>query len=198
MPDITGLLHKWSGGDQRSFDELIAAVYEELRMLARRHLSGEAGPRTMQPTALVHETFLRLVGLNRTQWSGRAHFFGAAAQVMRRVLVDEARRRKSLKRGSGVPPDELEQMLPVMVEANIDLLDLDLALQEFETMDPQRARLIELRFFGGLSIEEAAFVLDVSVATANRDWALVRSWLHRRLSSANAVETNSRSPDRQL
>lgn len=186
MPEITGLLQQWSAGDQRALEELIPAVYEELRILARHHLSGEAGPRTLQPTALVHETFLRLVGLNRTQWSGRAHFFGAAAQVMRRVLVDEARRRKSLKRGSGVEPDELEQLLPVIVDANLDLLDLDLALQELTAMDPERARLVELRFFGGLSIEEAAAALDVSTATANRDWVLVRSWLYRRLNGAPA------------
>ncbi|MCC6341887.1 MAG: sigma-70 family RNA polymerase sigma factor [Bryobacterales bacterium] len=181
MPDITALLQKWSDGDQRSFDELIAAVYGELRLLARRQLSLESGALTLQPTALVHETFLRLVGLNRTQWAGRAHFFGAAARVMRRVLVDEARRRKSLKRGGGIEPDELERALPVTVDANIDLLDLDRALQEFEAMDPERARLIELRFFAGLSIEETATVLGVSAATANRDWVLVRAWLHKRL-----------------
>ncbi|MBI4902534.1 MAG: sigma-70 family RNA polymerase sigma factor [Acidobacteria bacterium] len=186
MPDITGLLQKWSNGDQRSFEELIAAVYDELRLLARRHLSGEAVANTLQPTALVHETFLRMVGLNRTQWGGRAHFFGAAAQVMRRVLVDEARRRKSLKRGGGLEPDELEKALPVMVDSNIDLLDLDMALEEFQAMDPERARLIELRFFGGLSVEEAAAVLGVSTATANREWALVRSWLHRRLQSTRS------------
>ncbi|MCC6362416.1 MAG: sigma-70 family RNA polymerase sigma factor [Bryobacterales bacterium] len=184
MPDITGLLRKWSEGDKRSFEELIAAVYEELRVLARRHLSRESGALTLQPTALVHETFLRLVGLNRTQWAGRAHFFGAAAQVMRRVLVEEARRRRSLKRGGGVEPDELERALPVVVDADIDLLDLDRALEEFEAMDPARARLIELRFFAGLSIEETAAVLEVSVATANRDWVLVRSWLHKRLRDA--------------
>lgn len=181
MPDITALLQKWSDGDQRSFEELIAAVYGELRLLARRHLSREPAALTLQPTALVHETFLRLVGLNRTQWAGRAHFFGAAARVMRRVLVDEARRRKSLKRGGGIEPDELERALPVTVDANIDLLDLDRALQEFEAMDPERARLIELRFFAGLSIEETATVLGVSAATANRDWVLVRAWLHKRL-----------------
>jgi RNA polymerase sigma factor (TIGR02999 family) len=181
MSDVTLLLERWSEGDSSAFNELVPLVYGDLKQLARHYLAQEREGHTLQSTALVNEAYLRLVGQNRTEWNGRAHFFGAAAQVMRRILVDHARRRKSAKRGLGVELESLDPELPVILDVNLDVLELDEALEELKNLDPGAVRLIELRYFGGLSIQDTAAVLGVSTATLNRDWAMARAWLYRRL-----------------
>jgi len=181
MSSVTDLLARWSAGDQAAFDELIPVVYEELRQLARYHLSMERQGSTLQATALVHEAYLRLVDQNRMNWSGRAHFFGAAARVMRRVLVDRARERHAQKRGEGAIPEDLDVALAVAEETPYGIIALNDALDEFAQIDAERARIVELRYFGGLSVKETAAVMGVSEPTIKRDFALARAWLFRRL-----------------
>ena len=181
MSSVTDLLVRWSGGDQGAFTEMIPIVYRELHNLARYQLSLERPGCTLQPTALVNEAYLRLVDQTRMQWKDRAHFFGAAAQVMRRVLVDRARERNAQKRGGGVLPESLDVALEVPQESGYDVIALDQALTELAVLDPDRVRVIELRYFGGLSVKETAEVMEVSEATIKRDWALARAWLYRRL-----------------
>lgn len=181
MSDVTDLLARWSAGDGQAFAELVPIVYQELRRLARYQLSHERPGDTLQPTALVHEAYLRLVDQNRTQWNGRAHFFGAAAQVMRRVLVDRARERLAQKRGDGVEPEPLDAALGVAAEPSWDLIALDEALTELGALDPDRVKVVELRYFGGLTVRETAEILEVSEPTVKRDWALAKAWLYRRL-----------------
>jgi RNA polymerase sigma factor (TIGR02999 family) len=180
-PDLTGLLQAWNDGDPEAMNELMPLVYAELHRLARANLRGERADHTLQATALVNEAYVRLVGQTRVRWQNRAQFFGTAAQFMRRILVDHARDRLSAKRGGGAPRVELDEALLATSERGIDLLALDAALERLERLDPRQGRLVVLRFFGGLTIEEAAAVLDISPATAKREWTTARIWLRREL-----------------
>jgi RNA polymerase sigma factor (TIGR02999 family) len=181
MGDITSLLNRWTSGDSEAINELMPAVYREMKRLANHVLRSERPNNTLQCTALVHEAYVRLVDQNRIQWKGRAHFFGAAANAMRRILVDHARQRQAVKRGAGARKESLDDVLAIAVAPDLDLLAVDLALHELSLFDSERARIVELRYFGGLTIEEAAEVLGVSVATVNRDWTVARAWLYQRL-----------------
>ena len=180
---ITRLLHDWRGGSQEAFDRLIPLVYEELHTLASRQLANEWRHDRLQTTAVVNEAYLRLFGQREVDWQNRGHFFAIAAHVMRRILVDYARRGLRVKRGGGEPALELDEALPAPdagVDA-VDALDLDRALQKLEQLDPDQARIVELRFFGGLTVEETAAALGTSPATVKREWALAKGWLHREL-----------------
>jgi RNA polymerase sigma factor (TIGR02999 family) len=183
VPDITELLNRWSVGDKQAFDDLAPLVYAELKSLAQRALLNERYAPTLNCTALVHEAYLRLVDQNRMLWGGRAHFFGAAAQVMRRILVDHARHRLAQKRGSGAPHEELDKAIAVALEPDLDVIALHESLQELEREDPESARVVELRCFGGLSIEETAEILETSASSVTRTWSFARAWLYRRLNA---------------
>ena len=180
---LTQLLRRWTAGDEQAFEELVPLVYEELRRLAKMLLQREAAGHTLNCTALVHEAYLRLMGPSTTDWESRYHFFGAAARAMRRVLVDHARARNAGKRGEGVVPVELNQA-SLAFEIDLDILALDRALEELSSFDPVRARIVELRYFGGLSIEETAALTGSSPATVKRDWTAARAWLFRRMTGS--------------
>lgn len=181
--DVTQLLLKWSSGNQDAFGELLPLVYKELQKIAHRYLSRENNSNTLQTTALVHEAYLKLIDQNRVQWQNRAHFFGIAAQAMRRILVDNARQRLADKRGAGVEKVALEEgLVDVSDERAGSLIDLDEALQKLAEIDPQKSQLVELRYFGGLSIEETAEVIGVSIATVNRQWRTAKAWLYKEIS----------------
>jgi RNA polymerase sigma factor (TIGR02999 family) len=179
--DVTALLGDWSRGDRSALDQLLPLVYAELRRIAGRQLRRERVGHTLQPTALVHEVYLRIVDQRHVDWQNRAHFFGVAAQVMRRILVDHARRRHAGKRGEGVPCLSVDDAREVAASNEIPILALDHALGRLEKVDPELARIVELRAFGGLTIEEAARVLEVSPSTAKRDWRTAKAWLSREL-----------------
>ena len=196
MSSVTDLLARWSSGDQEAFAELVPLVYNELRQLARHHLSHERPGGTLQATALVHEAYLRLVDQDRTGWNGRAHFFGAAAQVMRRVLVDRARERNAQKRGDGVILEPLHAAQEAASEPSWDVLALEDALNDLAKIDPDRVRIVELRYFGGLTVRETAEVMGISEPTVKRDWALARAWLFRRLGGVSADKPIPPDPDR--
>jgi RNA polymerase sigma factor (TIGR02999 family) len=178
---ITSLVRDWSTGNREAFDQLLPAVYSELRRLAHWHLRSLHG-QTLQPTALVHEVYLRLVGGASLSWQDRAHFFAVAAQLMRCILVDRFRAASAEKRGGGSVPITLPESVAIEGMGDPDLIDLDVALNELAELDPQQARIVELRFFVGLSLEETAEVLGVSPATVKRDWAAARAWIQVRLS----------------
>ena len=179
--EVTALLQAWRGGDAAALERLIPLVYEELRRLAAQRLRGERHAPTLQPTALVHEAFLRLVD-RKADWQNRGHFFAVAAQTMRRVAVDHARARLSQKRGAGAVRVDLTGVVEPAVEPpSVDLMALDVALSRLEAMDPQQARIVELRFFTGLSIEETAAALGISDSTVQRDWRTAKLWLFREL-----------------
>lgn len=178
MEDVTRMLAALEQGDERAADRLLAAVYEELRRLASARLSRESPDHTLQPTALVHEAYLRLVGDSAADWRNRAHFFAAAAEAMRRILVESARRKARLKRGGDRERVALEHADAATPGASIDLLALDEALGRLAERDAEKARLVELRFFAGLGVQEAADVLGISRATADRHWAYARAWLY--------------------
>jgi RNA polymerase sigma factor (TIGR02999 family) len=180
--DVTQLLADWSQGKEQAFEQLAPVVYDELRRLAARYLRRERSNHTLQPTALVHEAYLRLIDQSRIEWQNRAHFFGVAAQMIRRILVDHARAHQAAKRGAGVAHFAIDDAFDAAAPRDLDLVALDDALGTLATLDPQQSRVIELRFFGGLSIEETAAVLDVSPATVKREWAAARAWLYRELS----------------
>jgi RNA polymerase sigma factor (TIGR02999 family) len=184
---LTGLLQAWGKGDLEARDRVLPIVYDELRRQAARYLRRERAGHTLQPTALVHEAYLRLVPPRRTPWQGRTHFFAAAAQAMRRILVDHARRRASVKRAGDLTRVTLEDDMAVGGQRELDLLALDEALERLAALDSQTAQIVEFRFFGGLSIEETASVLGVSPTTVKRDWSLARAWLHRQLKDSVAV-----------
>jgi len=184
--EVTQLLHAWSNGDEQALERLIPLVHKELHRLARRYMAGESPGHTLQTTALVNEAYLRLVDVKAVSWQNRAHFFGVSAQLMRRILVDLARSRHSLKRGGDASTLSLEEGLIVSPELGADVVALDDALKTLTSIDPRRSRVVELRFFGGLSVEEAAEVLKVSPETVMHDWKLAKAWLLRELSVEKA------------
>lgn len=170
-----------SGASAQTAQELLPILYDELRALARARLAQERGPSTLQATALVHEAWLRLVGDADPLWNGRAHFFGAAAQAMRRILVERARARRSEKRGAARERVTLDDAARIEVDAPAELIALDVALARLERHDPRKARIVSLRHFAGLSIEETARALELSPATVKSDWTYARAWLHREI-----------------
>jgi RNA polymerase sigma factor (TIGR02999 family) len=182
--NITELLLAWSSGDHRALDRLTPVVYDELRRIARSQLRREKGPLTLQTTALVHEAYLRLVNQNGVSWRDRLQFFGAAAGVMRRVLVDQARERMASKRGGGGVHLSLEEV-PEVPDRQIDLLLIHDCLNQLSALDERQGRIVELRFFGGLSIEETAELMGTSPMTVKREWAVARAWLFRQMGNAS-------------
>ncbi|MBV9009579.1 MAG: sigma-70 family RNA polymerase sigma factor [Verrucomicrobia bacterium] len=177
--ELTDILRGWDGRDSEAATRLVAAVYDELRGLARRHLASERTDHTLQPTALVHETYLRLIDHQRSGWKSRAQFFAVAAQSMRRILVDYARAHTAAKRGSGAEHLSLDETDIPLGERAAELVALDNALSQLAMRDERKSRVVELRFFGGLTLEETAEAMDVSVATVRRDWTFAKAWLHR-------------------
>lgn len=180
---VTRLLLDWRGGNDRALDALLPLVYDELRQLASRHMARESDGHTLQPTALVHEAYVRLVDAD-IAWQDRAHFFAAASRVMRRMLVDHARARARQKRGGGRARVTLHAEDAVTPPPDLDVLALDEALEALQSEDPRKARAIELRYFGGLNLEEIAAVTDVSIATVHRDLRMATAWLLHRLDEA--------------
>ena len=180
MQDTSLLLRAWSGGDQTALDKLTPIVYRELHRLAGRCMSRERPGNSLQTTALVNEAYLRLVDYKRMRWQNRAHFFAVSAQLMRRILVEHARRH-NLKRGGGAPHVSLEEAAIVGGGQDADLVALDDALNALAKIDPRKVQVVEMRFFGGLSVEETAAVLKVSAVTVKRDWRAARAWLYREL-----------------
>ena len=181
--DVTALLGDWGRGDRTALNQLLPLVYAELRRVAARQLRNERADHTLQPTALVHEAYIKLVDQRHVDWQNRAHFFGVAAQVMRRILVDHARRHSASKRGDGVRCVSIDEARDVAASDEIPILALDHALDRLEKVDAELAKIVELRAFGGLTIEEAAHVLGVSPSTAKRDWRTAKAWLTRELGS---------------
>ena len=185
--EVTEVLRVWTDGDERAFERLIPLVYDELHRMALRYLAGERSAVSMQATALVNEICLRLLGWDQVRWQNRGHFFGVSARMMRRVLVDIARRRNAERRGGAgairVPIDDVD--IPA-AERDADLVAVDDALRSLAEHDPRRARVVELKFFGGLSMDEIAQTLDVSLRTVHNDWAFARAWLYRSLTSGQA------------
>lgn len=180
-PNVTKLLVAWGQGDQQAFNSLMPQVQEELHRIAAHYMAAERPGHDLQATALINEAYLRLVDWKDIQWADRAHFFGMAANMMRRVLVDHARRRDRAKRGGEAIHVSLIEAAHVATPESADVLALDEALQRLEALDPRKSRIVEMRFFGGLSLEETAEALNVSVATVRRDWSLARAWLFREL-----------------
>ena len=186
-PDITALLQAWSAGNPNALDELMPVVYAELHRLARARLRGEREHHTLQATALVNETYVRLVGQTRIHWLNRAQFFGTAAELMRRILVDHAR---GPKRGGAATRVELDEALGAAEARDVDVLALNVALDRLERLDARQCRLVVLRFFGGLTIDEAAGVLEISPATAKREWLTAKMWLRRELAAADGPHSD--------
>ena len=184
--DVTGLLLAWRSGDAEARDRLMAAVYQDLKRRAASQLRRERAGHTLQPTALVHEAYLRLVTQDRTAWQNRAQFFGVASQMMRRILVDRARARNRTRRSGAWTRVALDEGSSRGQAREVDILDLDRALGELATFDARKSQIAEQRFFGGLSLEETGCVLDLSVATVEREWQAARAWLHARLTGKTA------------
>jgi RNA polymerase sigma-70 factor (ECF subfamily) len=180
-PTVTALLAEWSHGDPTALEQLLPLVYAELRRTAARQLRRERSGHTLQPTALVHEVYLRLVDQRHADWQNRAHFLGVAARIMRRILVDHARRHAAGKRGGGVRCVSIEDAQEVAAAGEVPIGVLDHALSRLHDMDPELARIVELRAFGGLTIDDAAHVLGVSPSTAKRDWRTAKAWLKREI-----------------
>jgi RNA polymerase sigma factor (TIGR02999 family) len=182
MNDVTHLLSAAAAGDRQAAGDLLPLVYDELRRLAAQRLAAEPGGQTLQPTALVHEAYLRLVGAgDEPRWDGRAHFFAAAAEAMRRILVESARRRTCLKRGGDRARLDLDEAELALPQPREDLLALDEALDRLAALDPVKADLVKLRYFAGCTIAEAARLLNISTTTADRHWAYARAWLHQEI-----------------
>jgi RNA polymerase sigma-70 factor, ECF subfamily len=179
--DITGLLLKWGSGDKAALDQLIPIVYEELRRLARGQMRRERPDHSLQTTALVNEAYIRLIDYNRIRPQDRSHFLAIATQAMRRILIERARSRKSTKRGSGAPRVSLEEAAYLVDSRDAEILALDEALKNLATIDPRKTQIVELKYFGGLTIDETAEVLGVSTPTVERDWHIAKIWLHREL-----------------
>jgi RNA polymerase sigma factor (TIGR02999 family) len=179
--DVTGLLRRWSSGDEAALNELLPIVYEELKRLAGYYLRMEAPGPTLQATALVHEAYLRLVKDGDREWAGRTHFFAVSSRIIRHLLVDHARETRAGKRGGGAERRPLDAAQAVPAPDDLDLVDLDEALSALAALDSTKSRIVELRFFGGLSVDETAAVLEISPATVKRHFAVAKLWLHRRL-----------------
>jgi RNA polymerase sigma-70 factor (ECF subfamily) len=186
VAQVTKLLLDVKNGDPAAVDELIPIVYDELRRLAAHYLRDEHAAETLQPTALVHEAYLRLVAQNMPDWESRSHFFGVAAHLMRQILVDHARRHRSQKRGGGQVPAPLDEVIVFAPAKSDDIVALDDALNSLAAVDPRKSKVIELRFFAGLTTEETARALNVSVGTIGREQRLAEAWLHRELSRGDA------------
>lgn len=187
--DVSHLLRAWSAGDQSALEKMAPIVYDELRRLARYYMSGERTGHSLQTTALVNEAYLRLTDYKRMRWENRAHFFAVSAQLMRRILVDHARRH-NIKRGAGVQHVSLED-IAVVGERNEDLIVLDEALHALARFDSRKAQVVELRFFGGLSVEETAEVLKISSITVMREWSAARAWLYREMKGESSHESRA-------
>ena len=179
--DVTGLLLEWREGDGAAFDKLLPLVYGEMRRIAHRYMQQERDGHTLQTTALINEAYVRLVGQQKMEWSNRAHFIAVTAQVMRHILIDHARRLHYAKRGGGAQRVTLEEAEAMTQERAAELAALDEALNELARLDPRKSRVVELRYFGGLSIEETADVLEISGMTVRRDWRAAKAWLYRAL-----------------
>jgi RNA polymerase sigma factor (TIGR02999 family) len=186
--DVTTLLMEWSGGNSQAFNELIPLVYDQLRQLAERQLRRERPNHTLHSTALVHEAYLKLIDQRRVQWKDREHFFAVASQVIRRILVTYARSRHASKRGSGATMLAFDESIALPDRKDVDLVALDDALESLSRLDAQQGRIIELRFFGGLSIDGTARVMGISTSTVTRDWNVARAWLFRELSRSAGYE----------
>ena len=195
VEDVGKLLRAWSDGDQGALDRLAPIVYYELHRLARHYMGGERSGHSLQTTALVNEAYLRLTDYKLMEWQDRAHFFAVSAQVMRRILVDHARRH-NLKRGGGIPHVSLDQAAFLGGERASDLVALDDAMNALARVDARKVQVIELRFFGGMSVEETAEVLKVSPVTVRRDWSTAKLWLYRELSGGTGDESGSLETDR--
>lgn len=178
---VTELLHAWSDGDKTALDELLPVVYDELRRQASRYLRRENAGHTLQTTALVNEAYLRLVDQKNMRWENRAQFFGIAAQLMRRILVDHARAKQRAKRGGGDLRITLDEAMALAANREIDLVALDAALNRLADIDQQQSKVVELRFFSGLNVEETAAALSISPATVKRDWSVAKAWLYREI-----------------
>ncbi len=186
--EVTQLLVEWGNGSRAALDKLMPLVYEELRRLARRHMRREREGHTLQTSALVNEAYLKMINEREMQWQNRAHFFAVAAQLMRMILIDHARARKVAKRGGGANQVPLDEALVVSDERAAELLALDDALKALEAVDERKSRIAELRFFGGLSVEETAEVLKISRATVMREWRMAKAWLYRELNQGESDE----------
>jgi RNA polymerase sigma-70 factor, ECF subfamily len=182
--EITQLLAEWSDGNQSALDELYPLVYDELHRLARRYMSRERKDHTLQTTALINEAYVRLVDQKNVHWANRSHFFAISAQIMRRILIDHARRHAYAKRGGGAQQVSLDAAAVVTPKLSFELIRLDEALKSLAEIDPRRSQVVELRYFGGLNNEEIAGVLHVSENTVTRDWNMARAWLHRQLTES--------------
>jgi RNA polymerase sigma-70 factor (ECF subfamily) len=192
--DVTQLLQDWQRGDGEALERLMPLVYDELHLIATRHLARERRERTLQTTALVNEAYMKLVDQRKVDWQNRAHFFALAARLMRRIIIDDARRRQREKHGGDavlVPIDDVEISTPSVPVDAVDVLELDRALTDLGTIDADQSRIVELRFYGGLTIEETAEVMGVSMATIKREWALAKSWLHRALTDPQNASPGS-------
>ena len=185
--EVTQLLRVWRGGDREALDALLPLVYKELRRRAHFQLRNERPNHTLQSAALVHEAYLRLVGMSGPQWESRTHFFAIAAQLMRQILVDYARRHGAAKRGASVPKLSLEEGAMMSRRKDVDIVALDDALIGLAKIDPRQSRVVELRFFAGLSLEQVSEVLEIAPATVQRDWTAARAWLHREISRNSRV-----------
>jgi len=184
---VTELLARWKNGDVAARDALVPLVYDELRRIARRCLSHQSGNHTLQPTALVHEAYLRLARRDTVDWQDRAHFFALAAQVMRQILVDHARKQSAAKRGGNAVTLVVNDASAVSKEASLDLIALDDAMKQLASLDPRQCEIVELRFFGGLSIEETAEAVNISAATIKREWATARLWLYNAMNGRSEL-----------
>lgn len=180
-PDVTRLLQDWSDGDRGALDQLMPLVHDELHRLARSYFARERPGQTLQPTALVNEAYLRLIGERDMHWRSRAHFIAVAAQLMRFILVDHCRKQRYAKRGGGAIRVTFQENLDVSDDRGAEMIALDETLKKLEAQDPRKCRIAELRFFGGLSVEETAEAMSVSVATVMRDWRITKAWLQREL-----------------
>ena len=184
---VTELLVRWRGGDKAALDSLMPLVYAELRRIAKYYLQGERSDHTLQSTALVHEAYVRMTQQDLPKWQNRAHFFAVAAQLMRQILVDHARSHGASKRGGNVYKLALEDAEELAQALDVDIVALDDALKSLATMDMQQSRVVELKFFGGLSVEDTAEVLGISASTVKRDWSTARAWLFRELNRSAAT-----------
>ena len=187
--EVSRLLSAWGAGSQSALEDLLPLVYRELRTIAARHLRRERRNHTLQPTALVNEAFLRLVGQERVDWHGRAHFLAIAAQAMRRVLIDHARRHAAARRGGGITALPLEPFAEAPAAPTVDLLALDEALTRLEQLDPRAARVVEQRCFAGATVEETAEAMGIAPITVMRDWKMAQAWLQRQLSGAQGEQS---------